>query len=181
MLPRDIIRGEPISASWLNRVKSAIPKSISGGKGIRLTYTANGDVIISLAANIPGVDPEISFYAEIESAAEQASTNKYRYGWRQVELNTDDTWTAVTGGYSGSANGVDYAVNTFESPNTASGTQGNNINVDTLNTGLDFQPIATGAVVRMHLVPMADATPESPNAGMRAVFSGVNLADGECV
>ena len=101
--------------------------------------------------------------------------NQWTYSWEQVEKTSTGygEWAAV----SPSVAGTDNAYNTLEDMNAATGTQGNGVDADNLDTD-DFtftiQPCPAGAIVRLHELGIeGEDDPEF-------WFAYANGVDGEC-
>ena len=106
-------------------------------------------------------------WAEITSST-LIDDNRWQYGIAQVEYKKEGTWQAVTGGISG----VGY--NTIETPNGATGIQGNGVNVANLPPDVSLVPLGIGAVVRAYPVINCET------GGTEYALEAVNQVDGTC-
>lgn len=95
----------------------------------------------------------------------QDSTNKrWKYDWAQIE-NTGagyGGWTAPSNGLTGSSSTWDYAYNSVENANAATGTYGNGVASSNLTGTLDLQPIPnnTPLFARIVIPRVASAKPQ---------------------
>lgn len=159
-----------LSAGEINAVAQAVIRLTGGtygnavvdGSGVHARPTRN---------HRPG---GAGFWAEITGHTSDGD-NQWTYSWKQVEKTSTGygEWSAI----SPSVTGSDNAYNTLEDMNAATGTQGNGVDADSLDTD-DFtftiQPCPTGAIVRLHEVTVSGETdPEF-------WFVYANGVDGEC-
>ncbi|GEM_PF-6782060 len=98
--------------------------------------------------------------------------NRWRYEWEQVTA-AGQFPAVLAGGRNHTDDG--YAFNTLESNNTASGVQGNGVNIDNLPGTMGLVPIGVGAWVQLR-GPVYDATTDA-NVWL---FQAVNAIDGDC-
>jgi hypothetical protein len=155
---------------------------IKPGPGINIIEWPGG-TSISLDAgtaqkvndNSGAVDPEsasaVMFFALI-TGCESAGPNRWAYTFEQVRkpdsLGYDGNWFPVDKGASG------MAYNGTELPNSATGVQGNGVDVDNLPDGWELQPCPPGVVVRMWKSSISKALePEY-------WFEYANAVDGSC-
>jgi len=113
--------------------------------------------------------------AELTGAA-VLSANRWQYSWREVRLASGSAWAAVAGGYTSATHG--FAYNRFEVPNSASGVQGNGIDLANLPGTFALKPprsqSGSGVVVRLR-GPYVNAS------GIPTWwFAAVNAVDGAC-
>lgn len=108
-----------------------------------------------------------ALWAEITSAT-GIGDNRWAYGIAQVEYLKEGTWDTVIGGITG----VGY--NSIETPNGATGVQGNGVDVANLPSGVEIVPLGVGAVVRAYPVTNCDT------GGTEYVLEAVNQVDGTC-
>ncbi len=176
----DVNPGDPIYAELINRIKRAVISEIRGD-GVSIQTQQTGDkLIIRSALRVQG-QQRPGFWLEV-IGSETDSENKTRYDYRQVELDEDDDdWYAVTDGYQGLIADGTYALNGMDKPNAATGTQGNNIDIDNLNEGIELQPIALNTVHWANWARLRNTTLGSLTTGYRAVLSQTYLVDGTCI
>jgi hypothetical protein len=114
------------------------------GDGVSVQETPGGTVVSASGG-------DTSFWAKITGHAEDpAGWHRWRYAWEEVVPPAEEgygEWTAT--GRSGTTD-ENPARNTVENYNSASGGQGNSINVDGLPGSFDIMPvIANTVIVRM--------------------------------
>lgn len=100
----------------------------------------------------PGAGPD-GFYIRITSAtAIPSTTNRWSYGWSEVQLYKTGVFQDVPAGRTSADDGNGVAVpayNELEQGNTGDGIEGSGINVDDLPDGVTLQSVPTnGKVVR---------------------------------
>jgi len=103
--------------------------------------------------------------------------NRWKYAWQEAELSADGygNWQAKANGRSGTTT-TNPARNTLENMNSDTGTQGNGVdadNLDTTNYTFTIQPCPNGAVVWMRPLRATDGT-------MTYWFQYANGVDGGC-
>lgn len=95
-------------------------------------------------------------------------TTRWAYPFSLAKYDSEGTYTAVSGGLTGTA------YNKIEAGNTGSGVEGCGINVDNLPTGWELKPIGAGAVVEISVAINCD------DQSIEYTFQAVNNADGTC-
>jgi hypothetical protein len=111
------------------------------------------------------------FWARISAATATATATQWTYTFVEIEKTSTGYggWADKTGGRTGTA------YNTFEDNNSASGTQGDGVDIDNLaGTGFTLQPVPVRSdPVLVYWIYLADGTIEY-------WISVPNAIDGEC-
>lgn len=95
------------------------------------------------------------------------AANRWEYTWVEQVPGSAGAWSDKEGGLT-SADSEIPGYNSVEANNSASGVQGNGIDVDTLSAGFSIQPIRGNPVVKGTFI------------NGQLIFSQVNAVDGEC-
>jgi hypothetical protein len=141
----DNFRGDGVSN---NRYSMSIAQT-RGGRGGRRSETDDG------------------VWMKITAATIDSTNRRWTYTVSEVKWSTAFTWTAVTGGASGSA------YNTIEVPNGATGSFGNGVSSTNLTGTFALAPLGTNAIVRCWYLGTASSVDYY-------AFSAVNQIDGAC-
>ena len=159
-----------VSIAYLNRLARTVA-GLSDFAGQLSIFDGDG---IYIRPGPKGPTGGTGFWAEITGHTSDGD-NQWTYSWEQVEKTSTGygEWTAV----SPSVTGADNAFNTLEDMNAATGTQGNGVDADHLDTDeftFTIQPCPTGAIVRLHEVDVSGETDSE------YWFVYANGVDGEC-
>jgi len=115
-----------------------------------------------------------SFWAKITgSLTMSGADNRWQYAWSE-QVRTATGWTTPTGGRSGTTE-EDFALNSAEAFNDATGVQGHGVDIDGADypAGFEMQPIQGDRVVRMWQETATDGS-------VAFSFEATNADDGTC-
>ncbi|MBL0922441.1 MAG: hypothetical protein IBJ10_09985, partial [Phycisphaerales bacterium] len=117
------------------------------------------------------IEPQRLFARIIGAAPLSGAANRWLYEWQEVNLRDDRS--AVVGSAPRGSAALGPALNLMEAGNSASGVQGNGVDVSGLPAGMTLRPIGGAAVVALE-------GPLGAPGDEYWVFAAVNAIDGEC-
>jgi hypothetical protein len=149
------------------------------------THTLNAGTLVHIFAIARNTNPPAKFFwfhsggsgtgptwIKITSYATITDRdNAWRYSWTEQELVHNGIWQDKSGGRSSATDG--YAYNSVEANNSASGMQGNSIDIDSLPGTITIQPVQGEPVVQAWPIVNCDGVTEW-------LFSYENAVGGSC-
>lgn len=146
--------------------------AVRGGTGNGgYTVALDIDAVLARVPKLPRGGGGAKFYALIGASPSVVSggANRWQYAWAEAEC-LGDHWGELADGRSGTTSS-DPAYNRFEAINSATGVQGNGVNVADLLGTFAIQPIPDGVVVEMDQINV-DGTLYYWFAAMNGVTGG---------
>lgn len=115
----------------------------------------------------------LDFWAEITASDPMSGqTNRWQYAWRE-KLRTGIGWETKDGGRTGTVSS-NFALNSAEANNAATGIMGNGIDHDNdYPAGFEMQPIRGSRIVRMY-------EEQNTTGGTSYTFEASNAEQGPC-
>lgn len=176
--PKDILRGDAITADYLNSLRDFGVKTLRPGPGISIHVTPGGHATISARREVHprGGTTITSFWAKItDSEPMPGLLNQWKYAWVE-QARTPDGWTQAASARSGTLSDG-FAINSVEANNTGGEIEGNSIDLDGVifsdNPDIELVAVRGEPVVRIYAEIDTDE-----NACY--TFSYENAIDGEC-
>lgn len=158
----------PVKGALLNRmIRSILRNRWSTGWGLISEKGAAGGIISLDPYVLPDMSAPAPLWAQITSVV-VAGDNRWQYAISEAEYLKDGLWQVKVDGFTG------YAYNTIETPNAATGVQGNGVDVSNLPNGVAIAPLGIGAVTRVYEVVNCET------GGIEYVFHDTNQVDGTC-
>lgn len=125
--------------------------------------------------------PPDPLYIKITSATPiPSTTNRWQYGWIEMEYTRDGKWqevpgglTHVTAGESSGSGGAAYAYNRLEANNAATGVQGNGYDLTYLAASMVFYPIRGSGIFKADAVVTCEGK-------LQYSIEAVNAIQGNC-
>ena len=114
------------------------------GEG-RATMTAGGTRLVFEA-----VGEWVRWVKVTSSTLISGADNRYAYDWIEQEPERQGLWRDLQGGLTSADEGFASAYNSIEANNSASGVQGNSIDLDTLPGTYSILPVQGNPVVRLY-------------------------------
>lgn len=137
-------------------------RTMSGVQGV-------SDSGVKTRREMPTIIEQTTIYAQITSSI-SLGANLWEYDWEEVRFNAG---LPVRTGATRTSTSHGKAYNTMEMLNTASGVQGNGVDIANLLGSFEIKPISTKAVVLL-------SGPFNDNDTPRWYFQAVNSVDGTC-
>lgn len=160
-------------ADAIDSDNSKLKSSASGGA--QILYKESGTGTKWAVVRFP-FTPISSLDVKLTAHTQDGTNKRWKYDWVEVEKTSTGYggWTNVSGGRSGSGSDFDYAYNSIENGNGASGLYGNGVNSTHLTGSLDIQPAPANTIVRGQIVYISGT--DKPEVW----FEYANGIDGAC-